>query len=207
MHHRNKQFTQANLPRTFSQSAANTFFREGSSFSTSLVQSAIQSLRQLNAFTFVRDHDAFAASNTPLVHRPSVPPMCREYVCSNCNTPDWDRCADASEAGLHGARCEFLQQTAQRYKCTICQRVDGVINKLEQLAFQEPWRLNDGPELQDWEKDGIVNYGTVIECDGEQSSQTCVTLRHTLTYHADWTSSSNNAPWDASTQRAGGGSS
>jgi hypothetical protein len=100
--------------------------------------------------------------------------MCREYVCSACNTPDWDRCEVAREAGLHGARCEFLKSTSQRHRCTICHRVDDVINKLEQLAFQEPWRLNNGPELQDWEKEGMFNERTLIEWNGEQSSEAWV---------------------------------
>jgi hypothetical protein len=82
--------------------------------------------------------------------------MCLRYICSKCNTPDWDRCDAARESGLHGARCEFLEPTSYRHKCTICHRVDDVINKLKQLAFQEPWRLNNGPELQDWERQGIV---------------------------------------------------
>lgn len=97
--------------------------------------------------------------------------MCQEYICSNCSAPDWDRCDVASEAGLHGARCEFLQQTSQRHKCTICCRVDDVINKLERLAFQEPWRQNNGPELQDWEKEGIFNESKVIEENEEESSE------------------------------------
>ena len=111
--------------------------------------------------------------------------MCQEYVCSDCSTPDWDRCGVASEAGLHGARCEFLQQTSQRHKCTICRRVGDVIDKLERLAFQEPWRLNDGPELQDWEKEGIFDERTVIEGNGEESSEVRVSLQHEVKADAD----------------------
>ena len=97
--------------------------------------------------------------------------MCLEYVCSYCNTPDWDRCDIAYEAGLHGARCEFLKPTSHGHQCTTCKRIDDVINKLEQLAFQEPWRLNSGAELQDWEKKGIFNDGRWIERSEEQSSE------------------------------------
>jgi hypothetical protein len=102
--------------------------------------------------------------------------MCVEYVCSSCNTSDWGRCDVARESGLHGARCEFLKPTSLGHKCTICYRVDDVINKLKQLAFQEPWRLNNGPELQDWEKEGILfNDRTVTWWnDDGQSSQAWV---------------------------------
>jgi hypothetical protein len=84
--------------------------------------------------------------------------MCAEYVCSKCAAPDWGRCGVAGASGLHGARCEFLQHSLhrRRRKCTTCRRIDHVINRLKQLAFQEPWRLNDGPELQEWEKEGIT---------------------------------------------------
>lgn len=85
--------------------------------------------------------------------------MCLEYICSKCATPDWDRCDVARSSGLHGARCDFLRQTFHRHKCTTCRRVDDVIHRLNQLAFQEPWRLDDGPELQEWEKEGIVTRG------------------------------------------------
>ena len=104
--------------------------------------------------------------------------MCFEYVCSDCNAPDWDRCDAAWEAGLNGRRCEFLEQTSKRHKCTTCYRVEDVINKLEHLAFQEPWRLNNGPELQDWEKEGIVNHCTFIEWDEGKSSEAYVCLYH-----------------------------
>jgi hypothetical protein len=97
--------------------------------------------------------------------------MCQEYVCSDCGTPDWDRCDVACKVDLHGSRCEFLQQMSQRYKCTICCLVDDVINKLERLAFQDPWRLNNGPELQDWEEGGISNESTVIEGNEEVTSE------------------------------------
>jgi hypothetical protein len=67
----------------------------------------------------------------------------------------------ARASGRHAARCEFLQPSLlQRGRtCTTCRRIDHVIDRLKQLAFQEPWRLNDGPELQEWEKEGITIKG------------------------------------------------
>src|SRR5271168_1956991 len=106
--------------------------------------------------------------------------MCQEYVCSDCSTPDWNPCDVASEAGLHGARCEFLQQTSQRHKCTTCSRVDDVINKLERLAFQEllaaaqrtgATRLGKGKNIQREHNDR-----------GERGSSVrgCVSLQHAV---------------------------
>ena len=90
--------------------------------------------------------------------------MCVEYVCFKCGAPDWSRCGVARAFDLHGARCEFLQHGLtyrRRRQCATCRLIDRVITKLKQLAYQEPWRLDDGPELQEWEKEGITVMGEV----------------------------------------------
>ena len=58
---------------------------------------------------------------------------------------------------LHGAHCEFLESATSHSKCATCRLVEGVIAKLDELVWKEPWRMSEGREQQEWEKMDVIS--------------------------------------------------
>lgn len=80
--------------------------------------------------------------------------MCRQETCPSCRQLHWNRCSAARAAGLPGQHCPDRKiKNRRRSKCFTCEVIEGTINKLHTLVYQQPWRELGGREIQPWEEE------------------------------------------------------